>query len=128
MLAACKTLASIYGAISIQTILVQPERHGVIEDRMHGQVKEGSHEAEEDQRDLKQPDGNLTGGGERLCSHRRRKSERCVVINQASAMHRKYRPNHHPSWKRFTSVCLCGNQILRVVLRQLLCRLAARRS
>ena len=64
-LAAGKTLASSlslsrYIYLDTNNILVQPERHRVVEDRVHGQSEE-CHEAEEDEYDLNQHDGNLTG-------------------------------------------------------------------
>ena len=79
VLAACKTLASIYIYLDTNTILVQPERHGVIEDRMHGQSEE-CHEAEEDERDLKQHDGDLPERSHG--AHRRRESESRVVVHE----------------------------------------------
>ncbi len=68
---------------------MQPERHRVVEDRVHGQGEEG-HEAEKDERDLNQHDGNLPERAHG--AHRRRKSERCVVINQYQRDGEKYEP------------------------------------
>ena len=58
---------------------MQPERHGVVEDRVHGEREEGN-EAEEDERDLTQHDGNLTERAHG--AHRRRESERRVMIHE----------------------------------------------
>ena len=54
---------------------------------MHGQRKE-CHEAEEDERDLNQHDGDLSEQAHG--AHRRRESERCVVVHEHQTNAQKY--------------------------------------
>ena len=58
---------------------MQPERHGVIEDRIHGE-REECHEAEEDEDDLNQHDGNLMERAHG--AHLRREVERRVMVHE----------------------------------------------
>ena len=68
---------------------MQPERHRVVEDRVHGK-REERHEAEEDEHDLTQHDGDLTHYTDG--AHRRRKSQGRVVIHQ----HKRDAQEHKP--------------------------------
>ena len=68
---------------------MQPERHRVVEDRVHGQSEE-CHEAEEDEDDLNQHDCNLTERAHG--AHLRREVERRVMINQYQCDAEKYKP------------------------------------
>ena len=65
--------------IDTKQLVVQPERHRVIEDRVDGEREEG-HETKEDEDDLNQHDGDLPQRAHG--AHLRRESESRVVINQ----------------------------------------------
>ena len=60
-------------------LVVQPERHRVVKDRVHGQSEE-CHEAEEDEYDLDEHDGNLTERAHG--AHLRREVERRVMVHE----------------------------------------------
>ena len=88
---------------------MQPERHRVVEDRVHREREEG-HEAEEDEYDLTQHDGNLTERAHG--AHRRRESERRMMVREDERDAQEHQAEPPAGWEAIHEGVRLGRHIV----------------